>query len=44
VSVTIAELVSIDVLRHELGRLTTPEHTREFWRSVIAGMPRSTAE
>lgn len=32
---TISKLVSLDVLRRELGTLPVPEHTRRFWRVVL---------
>jgi hypothetical protein len=35
----IVELVSMDLLRRELDQLVIPEHTREFWRTVLAGLP-----
>jgi hypothetical protein len=39
----IAELVPMDVLRRELERLPIPDHTREFWRTVLEGMPDDAA-
>jgi hypothetical protein len=34
----IAELIPMDLLERELERLPIPDHTREFWRTVLEGL------
>lgn len=36
---TVAELIQPDELARRLEDLTIPEHTRIFWRAVLAGVP-----
>jgi hypothetical protein len=39
----IIELAPMDVLRRELDELVVPDHTREFWRTVLADLPGAAA-